>query len=172
MKKSILILVFTFAFIGSSLAAPYATVEIYSELRHRVLSLTQEDLNVDTPILAVLMETGYEEAVATVVSVADGASSIYFSNGGGLVGAGEHKKVQKSSLALITKASNFIDKLSLTESYPLPRRGYTRFYIVTTSGIYTEEVREETLGSRKHLLSPLFFQGHELLYYIQTVNDD
>jgi hypothetical protein len=43
---------------------------------------------VDAPILALLMETGYPEAVATLVAVADGTSSLYFSNGGGFIGVG------------------------------------------------------------------------------------
>jgi hypothetical protein len=66
--------------------------EVYMGLRQQVLSLTPVQLGAelaDAPILALLMETGYPEAVATLVAVVDGTSSLYFSNGGGLLGAGE-----------------------------------------------------------------------------------
>jgi hypothetical protein len=68
--------------------------EVYSRLRTQVLELTPAQLgdsvSVDAPILALLMETAYPEAVATLIAVADGSSSLYFSNGGGFIGAGAH----------------------------------------------------------------------------------
>ena len=153
------------------MAGNYQQAEIYSDLRKQVLSLTKEQLGKDLPVLAVLMETGYPEAVATLVSVADGASSLYFSNGGGIVGAGEYKQVADSSLALVAKATQNISNLKLTKEYPLPRKGYTRFYVVTSSGVYTEEVLEDDLGNKKHKLSPVFFQGHELISYIRAAEE-
>jgi len=59
--------------------------EVYKGLRQQVLRLTPEqvgDAFADAPILAVLMETGYEQAVATLVGVVHGTSSLYLSNGG------------------------------------------------------------------------------------------
>jgi hypothetical protein len=60
--------------------------EVYEDLRNQALNLRKEQLGdafAEVPILAVLMETGYPEAVATLVGVVDGTSSLYFSNGGG-----------------------------------------------------------------------------------------
>jgi hypothetical protein len=123
------------------------------------------------PVLAVLIETGYPEAVATLVAVADGSSSLYFSNGGGIIGAGEYKQVHNSSLALVKVAAKNQDKLSLTKIYPVPKSGYTRFYLVTTSGVFTEEVLEDDLGNERHPLSSLFLQGHELISYIRAADE-
>ena len=75
------------------MAGDYEQAEVYSDLRKQVLSLTSEQLGTNSPVLAVLMETGYPEAVATLVSVADGSSSLYYSNGGGIIGAGEYNQV-------------------------------------------------------------------------------
>ena len=153
------------------MAEKYEQADVYSDLRNQVLSLTKEQLGIDAPIFAVLMETGYPEAVATLIAVADGASSLYFSNGGGVIGAGEYKQVHDSSLALVNIAGTNIDKLSLAKEFPLPKCGYTRFYVVTPSGIYTNEVLEDDLGNERHALSPVFFQGHELISYIRAAKE-
>ena len=122
-----------------------------------MLSLTKDKLGKDVPVLAVLMETGYPEAVAALVAVADGDTSLYFSNGGGIIGAGEYKQVYDGSLTLVSKAGIYFNKLTLTENFPLPKKGFTRFYVVTPSGTYTDEVLEDDLGNERHILSAVFF---------------
>jgi hypothetical protein len=156
---------------GPAVADTYEQAEIYADLRKQVLSLTTEQLGKDAPVLAVLMETGYPEAVATLIAVADGASSLYFSNGGGIIGAGEYKQVHDSSLSLVSKAGDYLNNLTLTKTFPLPMKGFTRFYVVTPSGIYTDEVLEDDLGNERHALSPVFFQGHELISYIRAAEE-
>jgi len=53
---------------GVAIAADYEQAEVYSELRQHILSLTAEQLDTDSPVLVVLMETGYPEAVATLAA--------------------------------------------------------------------------------------------------------
>jgi hypothetical protein len=36
--------------------------------------------------LGVLMETGYDSATVTLFALSDGTTSLYFSNGGGVIG--------------------------------------------------------------------------------------
>jgi hypothetical protein len=170
-KRIKFILIIIFGLGGPAVAETYEQAEIYTDLRKQVLSLTKDQLGKDVPVLAVLMETGYPEAVATLIAVADGASSLYFSNGGGIIGAGEYKQVHDSSLALVSKAGDYLNKLTLTSIFPLPKKGFTRFYVVTPSGIYTDEVLEDDLGNDSHMLSPVFFQGHELISYIRTAEE-
>ena len=72
-----------------------SNADAYFGLRRQVLDLTPDQLGIasDTPVIALLMETGYPEAVATLVGVIDGSTSLYFSNGGGVIGAGAHPEV-------------------------------------------------------------------------------
>ncbi len=72
--------------------------QMYAELRTQVLRLTPADLGDDAreaPVLALVMETGYPEGVATLVCVVDGSTNLYFSNGGGVIGAGERREVRE-----------------------------------------------------------------------------
>lgn len=142
----------------------YEVAEIYSDLRSRALAHRSEQTAENKgAVLAVLMETGYPKAVATLVSIDDGAVSIYFSNGGGIIGAGEHEPVRKSSQQFLELAQRFVAKATLVDSFPLPEPTRVRFYLVTSAGTYTIDALEDDLGYDRHEFSPLFHQGHELI---------
>jgi len=77
---------------------PIKIADIYTSLRNQALSLnsTQIDIKVDqsNPIFGILMETGYKDAVVTLSAIGDGSVSLYFSNGGGIIGLGQHEGTQ------------------------------------------------------------------------------
>jgi hypothetical protein len=57
----------------------HTPAEVYEGLRQQVLRLTSDQLGdafAGAPILALLMETGYPKAVATLVGVADGVEPV------------------------------------------------------------------------------------------------
>jgi hypothetical protein len=153
------------------MADKYEAAEIYIGLRDRALSPDAKQLNVAGPVLSVLMETGYPQAVATLVAVADGATSLYFSDGGGMIGAGEYPQVREVALELIKFSGGSLNILEKTDKYPLPKKEFTRFYVVTSAGVYTAEVLEKDLGEERHALSSLFFQGHKLISYIRAAEE-
>src|SRR6266496_639869 len=119
----------------------YNQADIYAGWRKQALNLTAEQLHFspsseNPKVLAVLMETGYPEAVATLVAVADGAASLYFSNGGGVIGAGENEAPKAASKELVRTAEQFVKDCKRTAAFPLPQRGFTRFYLVTIDGTF------------------------------------
>ena len=61
--------------------------------------------------------------------------------------------------------------MSRVEDYPLPKTDHVRFYIITDSGVYSEEVPEDELGNKKHILSPIFYQGHKLITEIRVADE-
>lgn len=148
---------------------PYDIADIYVDMRQQVLELNEEKIGElkGEPIWAVLMETGYPEAAATLVAVADGAASLYFSNGGGMIGAGEHDNVRPASLELVKLAEKYVEKMKRVEEFPMVIPGNTTFYIVTPNGVYTYTAKEVDLGEERDILSPLFHQGHELIGQMQ-----
>ncbi len=143
----------------------YELAEIYKDMRQQVLELDAEKIGdlKDKPVWAVLMETGYPEAAVTLVAVADGAASLYFSNGGGMIGAGEHADVRLVSLGLVKMSEEFLPQMKKAEKFPVPNPGMTYFYIVTPKGIFTYSAKEDDLGEERDKLSKLFHQGHKLI---------
>ena len=69
------------------------------------------------------MDTRYPEAVMTLVALADGTTSLYFSNGGGMIGGGEHPRVAAATRRLVDVAARFLTVLSPATDFPLPPAG-------------------------------------------------
>ena len=147
---------------------PYKVADIYRDMRSLVLKLTPADVgeNDDSKILAVMMDTGFPEAAYTLV-----ATSLYFSNGGGIIGAGAQPEGAKASKALITDAAKYVGKMTATKDTPLVMPGMTTFYLVTGKGILTITAKEDDLGEDRHALSPLFHKAHELISAIRAIDE-
>jgi hypothetical protein len=145
--------------------------DVYADLRQQVLGLTPDQLgngaSADAPILALLMETGYPEAVATLVAVVDGTTSLYFSNGGGLIGAGTHAAVAEASRRWLETGQEFLPQLSVTENPPLPTEGLTQFVAITPESLRGVVAPEEELGEGRHDLSPLFYAAQDVITQIR-----
>ena len=124
----------------------YVPTETYCGLRDLVLRLPLDhpELASNAPI-ALLVEMGYPQAVVTLVVVADGTTSVYFSNGGGIIGCGGDIKVYAESKVLAAEIVKSVDRIPRTYDFPLPRRGCVRFYVLYTDDSRTYEVTEERL---------------------------
>lgn len=155
-------------------AADYKVAEAYSGLRNMVLSTKPDSIGVKlkdiNEVWGVVMETGYPEAVASLVALADGTVSLYFSNGGGIIGLGPHAGPHRAAQSLLAASQQFSMQTQPTKSYPLPRPSFTRFYLLTGNGALTAEIKEDDLGNNRHPLSPLFYKGQELISEIRMVD--
>ncbi|HTU68344.1 MAG TPA: hypothetical protein VMF52_20545 [Steroidobacteraceae bacterium] len=149
----------------------YAPSEIYTQLREQAFATTAKGVGAVDSVYGFLMETGYPEAVVTLVAMADGSASLYFSNGGGIIGAGEHEGPAVAARTLIAFAAHNIEKLAPAKSTPLPTPDRTRFYVLTARGILTAEASEDDLGEDRHVLSPLFYAAQELISEMRQVDE-
>jgi hypothetical protein len=144
--------------------------EVYEGLRRQVLHLAPDQLGdpfADGPILALLMETGYPEAVATLVGVVDGSASMYFSSGGGIVGAGTHASVEEANRRWLEMGVAFLPALAVVKDPPLPAEGMTQFVAVTPQGLRAAVAPEEELGEGRHRLSPFFHAAQDVITQIR-----
>jgi len=149
----------------------YVPVAIYSDLREQALAVTAKSLGVTDGVHGVLMETGYPEAVVTLVALADGSASLYYSNGGGIIGAGGYKGPAVAARSLVAFAAHNLKKLSPATATPLPASGRTRFYVLTARGTFTAEASEDDLGENRHSLSPLFYAAQGLITEILKADE-
>jgi hypothetical protein len=150
------------------------TAEVYEGLRQQVLRLTLDQLGdafADAPILALLMETGYPEAVATLVGVVDGTSSLYFSNGGGIIGAGTHTAVAEANTRWLERGLTFLPELPAIAEPSLPGEGITQFVAVTLEGLRGASAPEDELGNGRHPLSPLFYAAQDVITQVRLTAD-
>jgi hypothetical protein len=146
----------------------YVLADAYSGLRTQALQLTAAQVGTADAVFGVLMETGYPEAVVSLLALSDGTASLYFSNGGGIIGAGGHPGPAVAARSLVAFAAHNLDHLGAAVEYPLPRPDHTRFYLLTSHGVLTADALERAFGENRHVLSPLFYAAQELITEIRT----
>ena len=158
-------------FLRRKRAQEHRQPDLYAGLRKQVLHLTQDQLGDDfagAPILALLMETGYPETVATLVGVADGTSSLYFSSGGGVIGAGAHAAVADATARWLETGVTVLPRLSVfTEDPPVPGQGMTQVVAVTPKGRFGAVAPEAELGEGRHELSQFFYAAQDVITQIR-----
>jgi hypothetical protein len=145
--------------------------EIYIGLRGQVLGLPAVEvagLPEERQLLAAVMDMAVGDAVATLVGVADGSTSMYFSTGGGVIGAGQHEAVRTATErwleACITSAEPFAPVIDP----PLPEPGTIQLILVTRVGLAHALAREEEVGP-EHPLWPVYAAAQEVITQIRLV---
>ena len=171
MRKIIATLLTAFGIGGSAAAAkaPEAPAPSMSgDLRAMVLNLSPSEIGL-TPenfphrVWGVVMETGLDAGYYTLVVLADGSTSLYFSTGGGIIGAGEHSSVREASTNFIGMANKSLDSANSASAFPPPNSGNTVFYFLTFNGTKTYTAPEIELGENRDSLSNLFHAGHVVI---------
>ena len=149
--------------------------EAYLGLRKQVLSLSPDQLGLEAgsgpAVMALLMETGYPVAVATLVCVVDDTTSLYFSNGGGVIGAGAQPRVAEATRRLLRVCNQELAGLSPTSEPPPPEVGLTQFVAVPPDGLLAAVVPEKELGERAHALSPFYYAGQDVITQIRLLDE-
>ena len=153
----------------------YRMTDVYQGLRDQVFSLNPQTVGLQPdkakPVWGIMMETGYPEAVVSLLTIADGTVSLYFSNGGGIIGLGQHEAPHKISQELLALVSKSLSDFNSTSDRSLPSRGMTKFYVFTFDGVLASEAQEDDLGNNRHKTSPLFHKAHELITAILSVDE-
>jgi hypothetical protein len=112
-----------------------------------------------------LMETGFDVAAATLAVFADGTVSLYFSNGGGVIGAGSHDAVRASAARLLASAERHLSVLAPVAQTPPPPPlpGRVRLYVRCFDGTRGAEAAESELAALDHPLAGLFRAAHAVI---------
>jgi hypothetical protein len=152
-----------------------ATVDL--NLREQALSITAAELSLaptasQPHVWGLLVDIGYPEGVATLVVFAEGTTSLYFDNGGGIIGGGEHASVRAAATRLLATAEAHLAMLAPAPAAPLPAVGHVRFTLRTFEGTLGAEASEADLVARRHPLSTLFSATHEVITALREVTEE
>jgi hypothetical protein len=148
-----------------------------AELRAMALGTKPSDLGLPAADFAkkpwgLLMETGMDGgAVYSLVVLADGSTSLYFSNGGGVVGSGSHESVRAASKAMLEVAARHQSGLKPTLATPQPKPGMVQFYVLTQQGTLAYSAEEHSLGNNKDSHSELFHAGHAVIAQVRLAQE-
>jgi hypothetical protein len=150
--------------------------QMMRQLREQALRVTASDLELGPTatrphVWGAIMELGYPTGIATLMSLAEGTTSLYFSNGGGVIGAGEHAAVREAAESFLDVVEDHLADFPAVEATPTPRIGRVRFYVRTFDGTLGIEATEEELGGNLHSLSPVFHAGHAVITAIRESSE-
>jgi hypothetical protein len=109
---------------------------VYAGLRQQMLTLDPASLHLapsaEYPrVYGGLMEMGMGGDVATLVVVADGTTSFYFSTGGGIIGAGFHEPVKVPSKGFLATLERHVDELGADPTGETPAAGMIHLRALT-----------------------------------------
>jgi hypothetical protein len=96
---------------------------------------------------------------------------MYFSNGGGIIGAGEHGAVRDAAGPFLQSAQAQLGEFATQRDTPLPDVGGVRFYVRTFSGLLGAEADEQDLGHHRHPLSPVFYAAHAVITAVREASE-
>jgi hypothetical protein len=153
--------------------------DTYHRLRNRTLNVTTAELGLTpdpkAPIHAVIMETGYPDAVATFACFGDGTVSLYVSTGGGVIGGGDHESVREACFEMLSitnkYAQDFIGACEPVRTFPLPGEGEVLFYLATSDAVYRAQCREEALAGQRDPFSALFNNCHAVMTEVREIDE-
>jgi len=147
---------------------------VMQKLRAKAIALRPEEIGINRSnfpkeVWGVLMETGYPDSAFSLVVLADGTASLYFSTGGGIIGAGQHETVRKSSVNFMGWANQYFSSSSPVSKHPLPSSGQVVFYFLSYKGVFSYSAKELELGEGRDKLSNLFHAGHEVISHMREI---
>jgi hypothetical protein len=124
-------------------------------------------------VWGALMEMGFPDGAATIVTLADGTTSLYTSEGGGVIGGGEHPPVAAASRRFLVEAEATGTGLSPAESanVDLPPAGIVSFVVLGYSGTQIGAADEHELASTQHPLSRLYAAGQDVITALREAEE-
>lgn len=116
-------------------------------------------------VWAALMELQVSGTVVSLVAVADGSTSMYFGNGGGILGGNAHEKVRAANRKFLAGVERFfVAKAFVARDRPVDvMKGAVAFAVLTHDGLVVARDTEDRLKTKVSPLWPLFFLGHALI---------
>ncbi len=117
----------------------------------------------------VIMETGYDRGVVTFAAMSDSSISIYFSWGGGMIGAGSHDRPAAAARNLAIGVARNIELFRKAPDTKAPRVGETKFFVLVDKEVLGASAKEQELQSGKHKLAPVFHAAHAVMNEVRKL---
>jgi hypothetical protein len=156
---------------------PKSPEEVYMDLRRKALEISPLHLGPAGEVkqdeaYGLLMEMGIANTVMTLACFANGDASVYYKNGGGMVGGSSHEPIRKAAKDFVSLAPKVLPRMKKTADYPAPGPDNVRFYALTPKGVFTTETARQSLGETQNALSALYYGGQEVVSQMRQVQEE
>lgn len=118
-------------------------------------------------VFGMVMDYPVKNGTATLVSYITGETSLYVSNGSGVINGHRHTHIHDQAIRLVESSASQLPLMLATSRYPMPVAGSVRFYLLTTEGVHTAEVLMSDVEQGASSFTGLFNEANELIRDLQ-----
>lgn len=141
---------------------------VYMGLRQNALNARPQDIGValedETHVYGAVVDMAIGDHMATLACFQDATTSIYFENGGGMLGLGQrHVAIAKASLEFLTNAGKVIRLLPLASDFHLPIKHHHNIYLLAEMGVYKAQLSIEAFDECREEVRFLFYLYQKVL---------
>jgi hypothetical protein len=120
------------------------------------------------PVHGALLETTFDNGTSfTLVSLADGTTSLYTSTGGGVIGAGTHDVVAAATLRFLDVVAGSLHLFEPDPDDAVPPPGHAALRALTPAGRRRVLAPEADLGKGRHPASAVFRAAHDVITQVR-----
>ena len=129
----------------------------YLGLRQLELDTKPEDIGVtvdnNEQIYAAVVDLPLTNGIATLVCFFDGIVSLYYQNGGGMIGIGQkYEEVKKAGMSFLFSAGQTLQFIKPSQNFNLPTNNIVSVYLKAKENTYKAEINMSNIQSQeKHL---------------------
>lgn len=156
-------------------AEAYEPAQVYLDLRKHVLSLDSKTIGLTAetgpPVWGMVMDISYPKSGVTLVALVNDTISLYFTNGGGVIGVGKYEETRIAAGKMLGVAASYLEKAGPTTEFSLPAPGRVRFYFLTYNGVKVAEAIEMDLKSQRSEMTNLYFYANDLITQIRLIDE-
>ncbi|MGE5404302.1 MAG: hypothetical protein ACM3PP_05130 [Candidatus Saccharibacteria bacterium] len=149
--------------------------EAYLALRKQAFSVKPEQVGITLEkkdqVYGTVVDMGVGGSdIATMVCFLGETASLYFSKGGGIIGAGQHENVKQAVALYLASAQKMLPVMKLTDDFStVPAEDHHVFYFFTGNGTYLYDLDlKEYQRSRENQL--LFSMAQMVLTEIRQAS--
>lgn len=127
----------------------------YASMRKLAFNYTPEQLGLklenDDQVYGAVVDMGVGAGnTATMICFIDGTASLYFSNGGGIIGAGQHDSVKQVVTSFLVSSHQALPVMKRAENIDiLPDENHHIVYLFTPAGVFTIDIAIEDIQNSK-----------------------
>ena len=146
--------------------------EEYMGLRNQVLLAKPEMLGIkldnNEQVYGAIIDMNLKGKIATLVCLIDGSTSLYYSNGGGMIGLGQkYESVAKATSSFLVGAGQTLGGLQITEDFSFPENDKHNVFLLTQNGVYYASLNpNKNSGEKKELF---YLYNNVLTQISQTI---
>ncbi|AKL98482.1 hypothetical protein [Endomicrobium proavitum] len=148
------------------------TDKIFEVMRTAALSTNPKDIGIKNlpqnkiAVFGVVMDIGYQEGAATLITYNTGDASLYYSFGGGFTNGASRPEIKDATIKFVAFAQTLVSRAQpvMLQQTPLANINEINFYLLLNKGAFLLKTNINNIGS----LSEFFQKANAVITKINV----